>query len=250
MASSAVVAKLERDYDRLGGEPPTAKLVTRTATMRQLTYRRAIRLGAVAGMVAPMLLAIVFVSLSLRQQSFLESSGWSAVHRTKVEWPSLLELGPQGWLEAAAFVATSLLGIGFAASLFAFRRSRLTAVGSHAITILSLGVGFMAFRPDPPTVVGDRSWHDAIHNGVYPVIPVAALVATAAFAIELWRDAGWRVEARTSATVFLVSAIALTLTQINEIAQLARFFWFGALLAWIAVLANGARRQTTALRDC
>jgi hypothetical protein len=53
---------------------------------------RSVRIGALAGVVAPALLATVFVGLTIAERGFLDRAGWSPIHRRRVEWPSLLAL--------------------------------------------------------------------------------------------------------------------------------------------------------------
>ena len=63
--------------------------------------RRYSRFGALAGVVVSPLVALALVVLTLAERRFLETSGWSPVHRTPVEWPSFARARPL-WVEPLA----------------------------------------------------------------------------------------------------------------------------------------------------
>lgn len=186
-----------------------------------------------AGLAAAALLAVVFVVLSLVERGFLARVGWSSIRRTSVEWPSLLERGPHGWVLQVAFVIGGMFGLVFSAALWSRATSRKERVGPLGLGVLSAAVSCMAFPPNLPA--SPVRWTNVVHNTVYPIIPVAALVA--AFALVSDRRAG-RGRQRVSSALFLaLSFVALGLTFVSAIAQVARSAFFAALLLWIAYLA-------------
>lgn len=195
------------------------------------------RAGAAAALLASALLGSVFLGLTVYQAPHLEAAGWSAVHRTKVEWPSLLELGPGGWIEVAAFILVGPLGLLFALALYRNLQQGLTRAGAAMLGLMSLAVPFMAFKPDAPAHLGVQSWHSAIHNGVYPVIPASAFAAGVCLALGLRNEPRWRPQASVSVGFLAVAVASLGVAEVTAVAQLARYFFFGALLAWIAALA-------------
>jgi hypothetical protein len=196
--------------------------------------------GAAVGILAPTLLAVVFVVLSIVERGFLHEVGWSAIRRTDVEWPSLLERGPQGWVLQVAFVVVGALGLIFSASLWAGATARIK-VAAAGLAALSAAVACMAFPPDLPNS-SVHSWQDGVHNGIYPVIPAGALVA--ALALAAGRTAVDNRQSVASRLFLAVALSALGLTFIAAIAQLVRFVFFAALLAWIGYLAWAERPST------
>jgi hypothetical protein len=201
-------------------------------------------LGAGSGKLAPALLALVFAALSFAERGFLQHEGWSPVHRTAVEWPSLLELGRYGWIETAAFIVSGVLGLAFAITLRLTLPTRLARNGASALGLMSVAVGCMAFHPDVPGRSLSETWHSALHNGIYPVIPISALIASICFALGLRHKPNWSVEARSSAGFLVVALLALGLTNVTSIAQLARYFLFGPLLIWTECLAIRTWRRS------
>jgi Protein of unknown function (DUF998) len=196
----------------------------------------------VAGMVAPTLLVVVVVVLTLHQRSFLESAGWSPVGRTPVQWPSLLTLGPGGWLLVAAFVCCGILGVIFSTALYWLTPTRLARTGAILLALMSVAVALQAFRPDSPGSA-ESSWHDTVHNGAYPFIPIFALTAAASFAAGLRAVQGRRSVAAISLGICVVIGVAGGLSRVDSIAQLARYFLFGAILLWVEFLAATAYRM-------
>jgi hypothetical membrane protein len=193
--------------------------------------------GAIAGVAAPLLLTITFLVLTVTEASFLRSSGWSAVHRTPVEWPSLLALGPHGWLLNIAFAVAGVLGIAFALSAYAEAPTGVARTGAVMLLVMAVAVCLVTFNADPPTTTGDPSWHDRIHNIAYPFIPLTGIVAALAYSVGVRNVPGWRRVTSVSRTALAIFAITVALTAVDQIAQLARFVFFGALLLWVALLA-------------
>jgi hypothetical protein len=134
-------------------------------------------------------------------------------------------------------------GLVFATTLVGLVPTVPAKVGAALTGLASFGVVLMAFEPDHPQSV-KRSWHDAIHDGVYPVIPVASLAAAVALAWGLRGRSCWRVPAHVSASVFIVALAAVGLTAIDAIAQLARYLLFASLLVWLETRSGWQRTMT------
>lgn len=149
----------------------------------------------------------------------------------------MLALGPYGWVETTALVVCGVLGVGFGLALCAEMPTSLARLGAALVAVVALAVVFTAFTVDAP---GDptASWHDRIHNGVYPLIPFASVAAAACLAGGLRRDQRWRLAATMSPVVACCLGVALGLSFIDAIAQLARYLLFVPLLVWIALLAQ------------
>jgi hypothetical protein len=197
----------------------------------------------VAGATAPVVFVASALLLTIRQRSFLDRAGWSAVARTEVEWPSILSLGPDGSLMTATFIIVGALGMVFAASLFvAGPQTRVVAL---LVSAIAAATGLEALPPDALGHVGAASWHDRIHDGVYPLIPTASIAAATAVVFAPW--AGRRL-ARASLIAAAAMALAALATFADSVAQLARFFSFGAVLTWVEVLALSQLGRPAGLR--
>jgi hypothetical protein len=202
--------------------------------------RRVLWFGAGAGVLAPPLLVVALVVATVAEWSFLRAIGWSALERSAVEWPSVLALGRVAWLVVAAFVACGALGLAFAVALACELPTRAARVGAGFLGLVSTTLVVVALRADRPDA--PPSWHGRIHNDVYPLIPAASVAAAALLAYGLWRVSAWRGQARLALAALLVIVPALALTNVSPVAQLARYFLFGALLLWLEGLAVALSR--------
>ena len=213
--------------------------------------RPAVRARLIAGAVAPPLFVCVLASLTVIEWGFLRRVEWSAVHRTKVEWPSLLALGHFGWVMIAEFVVTGICGMALASAIWETARGMSERVEAVLVGVVSIAIGLEAFGPDSPLATGPASWHDSIHNSVFPAIPVASLGAAAAAVLAARNVPEAAIGARAAALLLGLMVVSLALTGVDEIAQLARYLYFGALLVWIELLALGMlvrERQSSSSR--
>jgi hypothetical protein len=208
-----------------------------------------VRARSIAGGLAPPLFLIVLVVLTVAERDFLRRVGWSAVHRTPVEWPSLLALGHYGWVMITTFVICGIGGVALATAMWRVAVAGGERVVAALVALMSVAIALEAFRPDSPQSTGASSWHDAIHNGVFPAIPIASLAAAAA-AIHTGRRAAPPLIGVAGGVALLGAMIVgVALTSVDVIAQLARYVYFGALLTWIELVALGtlARSQEASL---
>lgn len=206
---------------------------------------KARRVGLACGIVGPLALLVLLASVTVVDRRFLADAGWSAISRTDVAWPSILTLGPHGVLVQVCFVVTGLLGVGSALALAIVVPPGSAKVGVMLLGLMSVAVCFMAFRPDAPGAVGAPSWHDHIHNGVYPLIPFSALVGSALSAASLAHVAGWKGFSRVSLVVLALVVIAIGSSFVGAVAQLARYVLLASMIAWSEGFALAGRRATS-----
>jgi hypothetical protein len=199
-----------------------------------------LRIGRLAGLVAPPLLVAVLTLGTMLEWHDIRSLGWSASRRSDVQWPSVLLLGHLGWLVVACFVLIGALGMLFAAYVIncaGYAYGRLIGV---LIFVIGLAVALEAFRPDHPRTGRASSWHDQIHNGVFPAIPIAAFLAAALVAIHAARR-GARVPALLSVVAVVMIAVGIGLGFDDNVAQIARYLLIGSLVVWLETFALHVR---------
>jgi hypothetical protein len=211
--------------------------------------RRSLGLWALAGAAGPVLVAASLAGLSVIEWDFLRDSRWSAIRRTGVEWPSLLMLGSYGWVLVATLILAGLCGIALSAVLWQLDDSRGSRVAAVLLGLLSVAIALEALKPDSPVRTGNQvSWHDVIHNAVFPFIPACGVAASATSACTAARQRRDLVRPTHTLALLALMVTGLALTEIAAIAQLGRYFFFGALLVWIELLALGAVECTTQSR--
>jgi hypothetical protein len=205
-----------------------------------------VRLALVGGLMAPPLFVGATVVVTLLDKPFVDESGWSAVHRSEVGWPSVVMLGPNGWLVIAALVACGLLVVGFASALWqVVDEAAPMRIAAGLLGAAGLALCLVAFRQDPLGYEGPASWHDRIHNAAYPAIPIGVTLAAGLTWVGARRKPRCRLMPRLSLLTVAVAAPSFVLTGVDSIAQLARYPLFGSLLLWMEALAVTAVRGTS-----
>src|SRR5919205_604677 len=63
---------------------------------------RLINLAVLAGVIGPLLFAVIVTGLTIAEADFMRSIGWDPLG-TVLDWPSGLALGPYGWLMTMTF---------------------------------------------------------------------------------------------------------------------------------------------------
>ena len=203
-----------------------------------------LRIGELAGVIAPPLLFAVLALGTILEWHDIRSLGWSASRRSDVEWPSVLLLGHLGWLVAACFVLIGALGMLFAAYVIDNAECAYGRLIGVLIFVIGLAVALEAFRPDRPRTGEASSWHDQIHNYVYPAIPIAAVLAAALVAGHAARRGarGTRALALVSVAAVVMIAAGIGLGFDGSVAQIARYLLIGSLVVWLEAFALYVRR--------
>ena len=190
-----------------------------------------------AGLAAPVLWSVGVLAATVHEHAYLDSIGWSAIHRSPVEWPSVLMIGPDGWLVSALFVACGILALVFVIALSRVARESVPTTVTLTLILLGLAVSFVALPPDAPAAT-DLSWHGRMHNWTYPAIPLLAILG------QLRLAAGWgdrqrlrRSLAALSLLLLPISIGGLVASNIAAVAQLGRYFLFGSIACWLAGLS-------------
>ena len=163
-----------------------------------------------AGALAPPAFVLVLVPLTLASRGFLADVGWSPVERRDAMWPSILALGPHGWVMAVMFPACGIAALAFAAALPPLMPTRTARAAAALIALVGVALALLAFETDAGPDAG-ATWHGVIHDVAYPPIPALA--------------------------------VAFALTAAAPIAQAARFALFGGMLVWFQALALTALRR-------
>ncbi len=199
--------------------------------------------GAVrrAARLAPAGLALVLLILSFSERDYLRAIGWSPVRRTRTEWPSVLALGPRGWVLTAAFVAAGALAVPVGWWLLTTARRGVLYAGSILFIVMGAGVMAVAFSADPPTA-SKESWHAHIHNVAYPVLVVAAISSAVLFSFAQSDGSDWRGLRTASRLVLPVFLTGVLISRFNTVAEPGRYVLIGGLLAWTYTTARVAVR--------
>jgi hypothetical protein len=140
-----------------------------------------VRLGALAGAIAPLLYLAVTVALSWLERDFMEELGW--------EWPSGLALGPHGWLQIVNFLVFGLLILAFALAVHRDARNIWLEAAAGLFALSGVGRLLLAFKLDPAGA--ETTWHGSLHTVGYLLAVGSVLLGYVVFWIGIRRDPDW-----------------------------------------------------------
>jgi hypothetical protein len=125
-----------------------------------------IKLAAWAGLIGPILFAVVVTGLTIAQADFMRTLGWDPLGPV-IDWPSGLAMGPDGWLMTVTLFLCGAMMAFFAYGLQLALKEKL------ATTLLMLA-GFammgLIFTSDPTIGRTSYTWHGFLHDAFFTVL--------------------------------------------------------------------------------
>jgi len=188
---------------------------------------RLIRLGALIGMIGPLLFALVIAGLTVVQADFMRSLGWDPFGPV-IDWPSGLALGPYGWLMTAAFFLSGSAMIFFAYGL------RLALKEKLATTLMMLG-GFammgLIFTTDPTLGSTSRTWHGLLHDGFFVLLGLTLMPSMLVLGFVFRQKEQWK-----DLSIYTWSTVALAVPTF-WLKGVAFYVFLLAVLVWDEIIA-------------
>jgi hypothetical protein len=193
------------------------------------------RNAALAGVVGPVVFALVAVVLTFAQYDFMRGLGWEPLGASDVPWPSGLALGPLGWLQVLSFAFFGLTLILFALGL----DRAVPGLGARH----EVGIRFEC-REDqgdaghheqrPPGPRKPPPWrHGAIHLLAFLLLVLSFLLALFFWWRRLSRDPRWHAYAPYT----LITAILYILLLFASVWQWGFYLFLANVLIWIELMA-------------
>ena len=137
-----------------------------------MSETRLIQLAALAGIIGPLVFAILVTGLTFVEADFMRSIGWNPFGNV-LDWPSGLAMGPYGWLMTINFFLSGALMAFFAYGL------KLALQEKFATTLLMLA-GFammgLIFTTDPTIRSYPKTWHGTLHDSFFAVLGVTLML--------------------------------------------------------------------------
>jgi hypothetical protein len=202
------------------------------------------RNAALAGMVGPVVFALVAVALTFAQYGFMLGLGWKPLGASDVPWPSGLALGPLGWLQVLNFAFFGLTLIFFALGLHreVASQGRLSWAGPALLVVSGVALVLAAFKTDPHLMDGPQTWHGAIHFLAFILLVLSFLLSLFFWWRRLRRDPPWR----GYASYTLITALMYIVLLFVSTWQWGFYLFLGVVLAWVEVMAIHLRSQAEA----
>jgi hypothetical protein len=125
-----------------------------------------IRLASLAGLIGPLLFAVVVTGLTIAQADFMRTLGWHPLGPV-IDWPSGLALGPSGWLMTATFFACGAMMAFFAYGLRLALNEKLAAT---FLRIAGLAMMGLIFPTDQTLTTVTKTWHGLLHDSFFALL--------------------------------------------------------------------------------
>ncbi|HET9912870.1 MAG TPA: DUF998 domain-containing protein [Anaerolineales bacterium] len=188
---------------------------------------RLIKLAALAGMVAPILFAVVVTGLTIAQADFMRSLGWNPLGPV-IDWPSGLAMGPYGWLMTVTF----FIGGGMMA-FFAYGLK--LALQEKLATSLLMLAGFammcLVFTSDPTIGRTEYTWHGFLHDASFAVLGFTLMPGMLMLGWVFHRREQWK-----NLSIYTWATLALVIPTF-WLKGLAFYVFLLAILVWSEVVA-------------
>jgi hypothetical protein len=192
----------------------------------------AIRVGAFAGTVGPILFGVVLMVLTAVQYDFMIGIGWRPLEDPAGAWPSGLALGPYGWAQVLNFVVSGLLlmllAVGLHCTATSEHRSR---IGPTLLFVAGAAMALMGFNTDPILREGPRTLHGLVHDLAFALFVLSLLSSLFFLWRSLRRDAPWRGHARYTLATGVIATLLISLPGV------AYYLFIAVVLVWMEVTA-------------
>jgi hypothetical protein len=192
-----------------------------------MSRSRLIKLAALAGIVGPILFAVIVTTLTFAEAGFMRSIGWQPFGNV-LDWPSGLAMGPYGWLMTLNFFVSGALMAFFAYGL------RLALEEKLATTLLMLaGVAMMGlvFTTDPTIRSYPKTWHGFLHDGFFAVLGVMLMLGMLLLGRVFQKHERWK-----NLAIYTWATLALVIPTF-WLKGMAFYLFLLAILTWSVVVA-------------
>lgn len=188
---------------------------------------RWIELAGLAGLVAPILFAVVVTGLTVAQAGFMRTLGWNPLGPI-IDWPSGLAMGPSGWLMTVTFFVCGALMAFFAYGL------KLALQEKFATTLL-IFAGFammgLVFTSDPTLGRTSYTWHGFLHDAFFAVLGFTLMPGMLLLGRVFQHEEQWK-----NLSVYTWGTLALVIPTF-WLKGLAFYVFLLAILVWCEIVA-------------
>jgi hypothetical protein len=192
-----------------------------------MSNSQVIRWAAWAGILGPILFAMVVTGLTILDADFMRTLGWDPLGRV-IDWPSGLAMGPHGWAMTITFFVCGALMALFAYGLKLALQDRL------ATTLLMLA-GFammgLVFTSQPTIGRTFYTWHGFLHDAFFVVLGVTLMPGMLLLGRVFQKEERWK-----SIALYTWATLALVIPTF-WMKGVAFYGFLLAILTWSEVVA-------------
>jgi len=192
-----------------------------------MSKSRFIKLAALAGIVAPIMFAIIVTGLTIAEAGFMRSIGWEPLGNV-LDWPSGLAMGPYGWLMTINFFVCGAMMAFFAYGLQLALQDKLA-------TTLMMFAGFammgLIFTTDPTIRSYPKTWHGFLHDSFFAVLGVALMLGMLLLGRLFQKNDHWK-----NLSIYTWVTLALVIPTF-WLKGMAFYVFLLAILVWSEIIA-------------
>jgi hypothetical protein len=192
-----------------------------------------IKWAAVAGIIGPILFAVVVTGLTIAQAGFMRTLGWNPTGPV-IDWPSGLALGPYGWLMTITFFVCGALMAFFAYGL-------KLALGDTLATTLLMIAGFammgLITETDRTLSAAPRTWHGLLHDGFFALLGLTMMPGMLLLGRVFQKHTHWK-----DLSIYTWATLAFVIPTF-WLKGLAFYVFLLAILTWSVVIALRLKKQ-------
>lgn len=188
---------------------------------------RLIKLAALAGMVAPILFAVVVTGLTIAQADFMRSLGWNPLGPV-IDWPSGLAMGPYGWLMTITFFICGGMMAFFAYGLKLALQEKLA---TSLLILAGFAMMGLVFTSQPTIGRGAYNWHGFLHDAFFVVLGFTLMPGILLLGSVFRQQEQWK-----NLSIYTWVTLALVIPTF-WLKGLAFYVFLLAILVWSEVVA-------------
>jgi hypothetical protein len=183
--------------------------------------------ASLAGIIGPIVFAIMVTGLTFAEADFMRSLGWDPFGNV-LDWPSGLALGPYGWLMTSTFFVCGAMMAFFAYGL-------KLALQEKIATTLFILAGFammgLVFATDPTIRSYPKTWHGILHDSFFAVLGVMLMVGMLLLGRVFQKKEQWK-----NLSIYTWGTLALVIPTF-WLKGAAFYVFLLAILTWSEVIA-------------
>lgn len=188
---------------------------------------RLIKIAAFAGMVAPIIFAVVVTGLTIVEAGFMRTLGWNPLGPV-IDWPSGLAMGPYGWLMTVTFFICGALMAFFAYGLKLALRERLATT---LLTLAGFAMMGLVFTSQPTIGRTSYNWHGFLHDAFFAVLGFTLMPGMLVLGRVFRQNEGWE-----NLSMYTWATLALVVPTF-WLKGTAFYIFLLAILIWSEVIA-------------
>jgi hypothetical protein len=193
-----------------------------------------VRWAALAGIIGPILFAVIVTGLTIAQSDFMRTLGWNPLGPV-IDWPSGLALGPYGWLMTATFFVCGALMAFFAYGLKLALHDRLA---STLLMIAGFAMMALIFTTDPTFRSTPKTWHGLLHDSFFAVLGLTLMPGMLLLGRIFQRSEQWR-----NLALYTWGTLAFVIPTF-WLKGVAFYVFLLAILTWSVIVALRLRSVT------